>query len=173
MDIKKLLKKMAQMADFQQSPVEPVIDVPVGQVQDAQPGVVDEGVAQTGPLAPIQEAPTMIQSDVAEWHPSRGRNKGQTYYYLQLTNVVGDEIGAYLTSLGYKFNAKFGSWSKQAKQDNVLGINAELDGLEQKFRVAVGREAVQKLQEIFGFTSETSTEMGGDDTSEDIKKSSS
>jgi len=170
MNIKKILKKLAQIADFQQTPevTEPAVQ-PVGQPSTAQPGQVDTGVAQTGPLAPVQESPSIIQTTVAEWHPSRGRNKGKTYYYLQLMNVPagpGEEI---LTRLGYKYNAKFGSWSKQAKEDNVLKINSELDTIEQKLGVSVARDAIAELQKIFGFTSETSTEMGGS-TAEDVKK---
>jgi len=169
MNIKKFLKKIAQMADFQ-SPNETIIEEPVARPGAAQYGVVEPGVVETGPLSPIQESPSIIQTDVAEWRPSRGRNKGQTYYYLQLTNVPEGEIGKFLLSLGYKFNAKFGSWSKQVKADNVLSISGELDSLEQKFRVAVGREGVGKLQDIFGFTGETTTDLGSAEVSDDIKK---
>ena len=90
MDIKKFIRKMAQIANFQQPTAEPVIEEPQGQpLPEAGQGVVDNGIAENGPLAPIQQNPQMIQTDIAEYHPSRGRNKGQTYYYLQLLNVGG------------------------------------------------------------------------------------
>ena len=65
MNIKKFLTKMAQLADFQ-TPVEPVIEEPVGQpAPEAEQGVVDNSIDKTGPLAPVQPSPTMVQTNVA------------------------------------------------------------------------------------------------------------
>ena len=168
MNLKKFLKKLAQVADFQQVPTEPVVEQPTPQPLPTEQ--VEQGVAQTGPLAPMPESPSIIHTDIAEWHPNRGRNKGQTYYYLQMTNVPEGEIGKFLTSLGYKFNPKFGSWSKQAKTDNALSFSSEFDTIEQKYQVTIGREAIGKMQEIFGFTGETTTDLGSTEVTDDIKK---
>jgi hypothetical protein len=165
MNIKKFLHKIAQMADFQ-TPVEPVVEQPQPIPQEEP---VLQGVPQLGPQAP-EMAPVMIQTDVAEWKPSRGRNKGTAYYYLQLMNVPSGPISEHFKVLGYKFNNKFNVWSKQVKHDNVLGVEAELNEVSQQFNTPISMDAIAKLQDIFGFSGDTSTEIGGDDAASDIQK---
>lgn len=166
MNLRKFLRKMAQLNDLPQ--VEsPSIDEsqevqPQPQAQEAQPGMIDTSV-------PV-ESPNIIQTDVAEWAPRRGRGKGSKYYYLQLINVTSEDVARELENLGYRFNARFNNWSKQVKSDNVLGIESEFSGLEEKFRVVIDRQAIPKLQEIFGFTDETSAVIGEESTASDIDK---
>ena len=168
MNIKKFLKKLSQMADYQQSPpVEPVIQEPVSQPQTAAPGAVEPGVAQTGPLAPVEQSPNINKSELAEWTPRKGMKR--KYYYLQLFNCP-EQMKESLMSLGYGYKPKFNNWSKQIKEDNALGVSGELTSLEQQFGVIIDKLAVQRLQEIFGFNENTNTDMGEEATFDDIKK---
>ena len=147
------------MADFQ-APVEPTTEAPVAQPQpEAEQGVVDESVATTGPLAPIQEAPQMIVTNVTKWSPKK--NPNIVRYYLQLSNVPEVPEADFLVSLGFKKKVYKGvpSWSKEVAHSNLPTIEGELASIEQTLNVPVGREAVAQMQEFFGMAEGTNEDI--------------
>lgn len=185
MNIRKFLKKLAQVADFQQvnAPAE------TGEVQgfpaEGEQGVI-EPAQQTAVEPAVNDMETgqfIIETALAPWTPFRGPNKGKTSYYLQLLNIpqqIQPEQSELLTTLGYKFSkainpsakmpkGRAASWSKLVNESNALTIDGELDNISQAFGVAVSKNVIDEIRQVLNIDQDFTTEMTGD-ISEDVKK---
>jgi hypothetical protein len=156
MNIKKFLKKMAQIADFQAPAVTPEVE-PVGTPPVGEMGVTPDitQVPPTDELVQFDQAPTMIETNVAKWVARK--NKSIVKYYLQLGNVPATPESSFLETLGFKMKMIGGvpSWSKEVAHENLPTIESELSSIEEALKVPVSRDAVGQMQEFFGMSEET------------------
>jgi hypothetical protein len=166
MKFNKLIKKLkfAQFVDHLEEPIQEPIQPIQEPTQPISP--TQETGFSTVPQLPTMEGNNSIQTKLTEWSPSRGYNKSTKYYYLQLImppTFNNEEFGEDLIAKGYKFNKKFGMFSKQVKPENALSIEGELKELETTFNVMIEKTAITEMQEIFGFDANTNINSTNED----------
>ncbi len=153
MDIKKFLKKMAQMAEFQtpQAPVEPVVEQPIAQPQpEAEQGVLNE---ELNNVPEMEQRPPVIVTDFQEWAKKKGM------YFLNLIGLpITPVIDAQMKGLGYRFWKNKNSWSKQVAAPQALLVIDEIAEIAEGLGTQTDGVAISKIQQIFGVGSDLGAE---------------
>ena len=142
---KKLYKKGQELTGMETEVIPQDSGIPVSS-EPVQPP--QQGVDQIGPET-VHTVHSGIQTTLASW-------KGGKRYYLQLMGVPSDPTGdTFLTGMGYKYNQKYRTWSKEVNLNNAHEIEVELDTIENNYNVPVFRDALQDIDTIFNLSEET------------------
>ncbi len=159
--IKTILYKKAQQEILE--PIQQPLIPPQGTLQDIEKPSLEQ-IDQFGTEL-IENIPSIIKTDLIEWTPPRGYNKGKIFkYYLQLIGVPLISENSLLVNLGYKFRKNGATWSKEVNDVNALTIEEELNMIEKNFNTPVSKDVMIKIKNIFMSSSEPITE-----TSEEIQ----